>query len=65
MLIIEKGNCSKCNSAFGSMDTVQSTNVECSNCRKKIKVCQNCKKKGCGCGGKLLDAWDKNPNIMF
>jgi hypothetical protein len=28
MLIIQKGNCEKCGSEFGPMDTVQSTNIE-------------------------------------
>ena len=65
MLIIQKGNCKKCGSEFGSLATVQSTNVECSKCKKEVIVCHNCKEKGCECGGKLLDAWDKNPEMMF
>lgn len=65
MLIIQKGNCAKCGSGYGPMDTLQSTNVECSKCKKIVTVCHSCKKKGCDCGGKLFDAWDKNPDIMF
>jgi len=65
MLINQNGNCSKCSSVFGPMDTVQSTNVECSKCKKKITICKSCKNRGCDCGGKFLDAWDKNPEIMF
>lgn len=64
MLIIQSGNCSKCGSVFGPMDTVQSTNVECSKCKKKVTVCKSCKNKGCDCGGKLLDTWDKKPERM-
>lgn len=65
MLIQAKGNCSKCGCAFGQLDTLQSTNVECSKCKVKIVVCKSCKLKGCKCGGRLLDPWDKNPKIMF
>jgi len=65
MLIIQKGNCEKCGSGFGPIDTLQSTNVECSKCKKKVTICKSCKNKGCDCGGKFLDAWDKNPGIMF
>ncbi len=65
MLIIQKGKCEKCGSNFGPIDTVQSTNVECSKCKIKVKVCRSCKTKGCDCGGKFLDAWDKNPGMMF
>ncbi len=64
MLIIQSGNCSKCGSVFGRFDSVQSTNVECSKCKKKVTICNSCKNKGCDCGGKLLNAWDKNPGIM-
>jgi hypothetical protein len=65
MLIMQKGECEKCGSEFGPMDTVQSTNVECSKCKKRVVVCRTCKENGCECGGKLLDAWDKNPGMMF
>lgn len=65
MLIAAKGNCSKCGSAFGPLDTLQSTNVKCSKCKVKIVVCKSCKNTGCKCGGRLLDPWDKDPNIMF
>jgi len=65
MLIIESGKCEKCGTEFGQLDTVQSTNVECNKCGKKYIICRHCKKKGCECGGKLLDAWDKNPGVMF
>jgi DNA-directed RNA polymerase subunit RPC12/RpoP len=65
MLIKQTGKCEKCGTEFGPMDTQQSTNVECSKCNKRITVCRSCKEKGCVCGGKLLDAWDKNPGMMF
>ena len=65
MLVTQIGNCSKCESAFGTSETIQSTHVECDNCKKKVIVCKTCKNKGCDCGGKLLDAWDKKPGIMF
>ena len=65
MLILQKGICQKCGSKFGLMDTVQSTNVECSKCKKRVTVCETCKDEGCDCGGELLDAWDKNPGFMF
>jgi hypothetical protein len=65
MLIIQKGKCEKCGSEFGPMDTVQSTNVECTKCKKEVTICNSCKNKGCDCGGKFLDAWDKNPGMMF
>lgn len=65
MITIQNGNCSKCGAIFGHLDTVQSTNVECTKCKKKVAACSSCKKKGCDCGGKFLDAWDKNPGIMF
>ena len=48
MLIIQKGNCKKCGSEFGSMATVQSTNVECSKCKTIVdfiddsKMCYEC-----------------------
>lgn len=65
MLIKQKGKCEKCGTEFGSMDTVQSTNVECSKCKKKVTICSSCKNKGCDCGGKYLDDWDKNPGLIF
>ncbi len=65
MLTVQSGKCKKCRSEFGPLDTVQSTNVECSKCKKQITLCRTCKEKGCECGGKLLDAWDKNPGMMF
>ena len=39
--------------------------VDCSKCKKQVIVCRTCKENGCECGGKLLDAWDKNPGMMF
>lgn len=65
MLILQKGKCEKCGSEFGPSDTVQSTNVECSKCKKKLIACRTCKEKGCECGGKLLNAFDKNPSMLF
>jgi len=65
MLKVQTGKCEICGSEFGSLDTVQSTNVECSKCKKKGTVCSPCKEKGCECWGKLLDAWDKNPGLMY
>ena len=64
MLIRQSGKCEKCGSEFESMDTVQSTNVECSKCKKEITVCSSCKERGCECGGKLLNTFDKYPNIL-
>ena len=64
MLIIQKGRCPKCGSEFGPLETIQSTHVECSKCKKEVIVCHACKEKGCECGGKYLDAWDKYPNLM-
>jgi hypothetical protein len=64
MIIITKGNCEKCGCEFGQQDSLQSTNVECSMCKEVKKLCVRCKSKGCKCGGKYLDAWDKFPNIM-
>jgi len=65
MIIIQKGKCEKCGADFEPLDTVQSTNVECSKCKKQFIKCRNCKQDGCECGGKLLDAWDKNTGIIF
>ena len=65
MLIKQKGRCEICNSELGPFDTVQSKNVTCSNCEKKVIVCRSCKEEGCKCGGNFWDTWDKNPGIMF
>ena len=65
MILIQTGNCTKCGIAFGSMDTIQSTEVKCSKCKKTVIVCRTCKEKGCNCGGRLLDAWEQNPGFMF
>ena len=65
MLIRQSGNCQKCGSLFGATDTIQSTEVECNRCKKKKTLCKNCKNEGCDCGGKYLDAWDKNPHMMY
>lgn len=65
MLIVQNGNCEKCGSEFGPLDTLQSTNVECSKCNKQVVVCRSCKEKGCECGAKLMDDWDKNPGMLF
>ena len=63
-LMKQNGNCSQCGSDFGASDTVQSTEVSCSRCGIKVVVCKKCKEKGCKCGGKLLDPWDKMPNTL-
>ncbi len=65
MLIIQTGNCEKCKKAFGQIDTVQSTNVECKKCKKKFIVCMSCKEKGCECKGKLLNVFDTHPDWMW
>ena len=65
MLITQTGKCEKCSFEFGPLDTIQSTNVDCNKCKKKKILCIKCKEKGCECGGKYLDAWDKNPGMMF
>lgn len=65
MLILQKGTCEKCGVEFGPIDTVQSTNVECAKCKEKAIVCRRCKDKGCTCGGKYLDAHDRNPGILY
>ena len=65
MLIKQFGKCQNCGCDFGDHETIQSTNVECNRCKKKKTLCRNCKSNGCDCGGKYLDAWDKNPNMMF
>jgi len=65
MLILQKGKCEKCGFSYGHLDTVQSTSVECSKCKKITTVCRPCKEKGCECGGKLLDTFDKNPGWMY
>jgi len=64
MLKIQNGNCSKCGSVFEPMYTVQSADVECSKCKKKVTVCKSCKDKGCDCGGDYLNTFDKYPNLM-
>jgi len=46
MLSIQKGKCEKCGAGFGPWDTVQSTNVECSKCKKQVIVCRTCKVVG-------------------
>lgn len=65
MLIKRNGNCEKCGKEYGPIETVQSTTLICSKCKKKVTRCSSCKQKGCECGGKLLDPWDINPNIMY
>ena len=67
MIIIQKGNCKKCGTELGekTLDSVQSTNVSCSKCKKSIVLCRKCKNNGCECGGKYLDAWDRNPGWMY
>jgi predicted Zn-ribbon and HTH transcriptional regulator len=64
MLIRKDEKCEKCGSEFGQWDTVQSTNVECNKCHKKEILYSACKKRGCECGGKLLNVFDKYPGIM-
>ncbi len=64
MLLLQTGNCPKCIMPFELSDTVQSTNVKCKKCGKELIVCLKCKEKGCDCTGKLLNAWDKNPNFL-
>jgi len=64
-LVVQRGKCEECGAEFGTSETLQSTNVECNNCNKKKVVCRKCKIKGCECGGKLLDSWDKNPGMIF
>lgn len=63
-LIKQEGKCSQCGADYGPADTVQSTNVSCNRCRKTVVVCRKCKAKGCKCGGRLLDAWEKMPDTM-
>lgn len=65
MLIKAKGRCQNCNTEFGPHDVMQSVNVKCDNCGLSFKFCKSCKEKGCNCGGKLEDVWDKNPDIMY
>ncbi len=64
MLVIAKGNCVKCGSEFGSMDTVQSVHVECDRCKTEKQLCEKCKAEGCVCGGNYLNVFDKYPNLM-
>jgi hypothetical protein len=61
----QTGNCENCNSKFGHLDSLQSTNLICSKCKEKVIFCKSCKNKGCKCGGKLLDPWDINPDVIF
>lgn len=65
MLILEKGNCQKCNAEFGSLDTMQSVNVKCKKCGKWYTLCKKCKAEGCDCNGYLEDAWEQNPDLMY
>lgn len=53
------GNCEKCGVSFGYLDTVPAVSVVCDRCGKKMNLCRRCKAKGCSCGGKFLDAWEK------
>jgi len=61
MLIFRTVKCEKCGSKFSSISTI----AECSKCKKIVTLCESCKNKGCDCGGKFLDVWNKDPGIMY
>ena len=64
MLVKASGRCGKCGVEFSDIDTAQSVSVECNRCGKKNSLCRRCKNEGCECGGKLMDDFDKYPNLM-
>lgn len=65
MLIKQQGNCEKCGSEFGPLETAQSTHVHCLNCKREFTICESCKNEDCeDCGGRLVNVWDTNPNLL-
>jgi hypothetical protein len=71
MLIKASGTCEKCGRPFTESDkraVEQSINLSCinKNCGTKVRYCKDCKKGNCpNCGGKLLDLFELNPNLIF
>ena len=54
MLIMAKGNCSKCNKQFEGTETEQGVQVTCTHCGRRYKMCYQCQTQGCpNCGGRL------------
>lgn len=64
MLTLNQGNCDNCNKSFANNITVQGTAVECNSYKMTKVLCDNCKSKGCNCGGKYLNTLDKFPNTL-
>jgi len=52
VLVLSTGNCDKCGSIRLPL-TEQEASVTCKKCGEELKICGNCKPKGCQCGGKL------------
>lgn len=64
MIILARGECSKCGKSFKDfpeMITEQGASFYCKECERKYTLCPDCKSKTnvCEyCGGDLLSAWE-------
>ena len=57
MLILQDGQCDCCHKAFDWMDAVaQYSRVTCSRCGAHARLCSDCQRRSCSCGGRWQTA---------